>query len=80
VATIREFARTVDIRLVAEGVESVNELRVLRQVGVKLAQGYLFARPHETVREPDLLILESEEAGPEGDEEEDAPGRAKIGS
>lgn len=80
VSTIREFAHRVDIRLVAEGVESVDELRVLRQVGVKLAQGYLFARPEESVREPDLLVLETEVAGPEGDEDEGPPGRAKIGS
>lgn len=32
-------------RLIAEGVESLEELEVLRAVGVSLAQGYLFARP-----------------------------------
>ncbi len=35
----------LDIRVIAEGVESVDELTALRQVGVTLFQGYLFARP-----------------------------------
>ena len=35
--------------VVAEGIESTDELRTLRELGVPLGQGYLLARPH---REP----------------------------
>ncbi len=33
-------------RVVAEGIETSDELRALRQLGVPLGQGYLLARPH----------------------------------
>ena len=33
-------------RVVAEGIETTDELRALRQLGVPLGQGYLLARPH----------------------------------
>jgi EAL domain-containing protein (putative c-di-GMP-specific phosphodiesterase class I) len=35
----------MEIRLVAEGVETQGELDALRALGVRYAQGYLFARP-----------------------------------
>jgi EAL domain-containing protein (putative c-di-GMP-specific phosphodiesterase class I) len=37
--------RDLDIRVVAEGIETVGELNVLRELGVDLIQGYLFGRP-----------------------------------
>lgn len=33
-------------RVVAEGIETTDELRALRELGVPLGQGYLLARPH----------------------------------
>ncbi len=39
------ICRELDIKLVAEGVETVEELDALRALGVVYAQGYLFARP-----------------------------------
>ncbi|MBS9478199.1 EAL domain-containing protein [Ancylobacter radicis] len=39
------LARELDITLVAEGVETLAELRAIRAFGIPLAQGYLFARP-----------------------------------
>lgn len=39
------MGRRVGARLVAEGVETREELRTLRALGVDLFQGYLFARP-----------------------------------
>ncbi len=33
-------------RVVAEGIETTDELRTLRTLGVPLGQGYLLARPH----------------------------------
>lgn len=45
IATIRRFADQTGIQLIAEGVERAEELEALREVGVRWAQGYLFAPP-----------------------------------
>jgi EAL domain-containing protein (putative c-di-GMP-specific phosphodiesterase class I) len=37
--------RALDIEVIAEGIESVGELRYLHGLGINLFQGYLFARP-----------------------------------
>ena len=45
---VNGFLRTCNelgIRVVAEGVETADELKALRRLGVTLFQGYLFARP-----------------------------------
>lgn len=39
------LAEEMDLMLVAEGIETENELRALRDIGVRYVQGYLFARP-----------------------------------
>lgn len=38
------------VRLVAEGVETMEELAALSRIGIGLAQGHLFARPEEVFR------------------------------
>jgi EAL domain-containing protein (putative c-di-GMP-specific phosphodiesterase class I) len=43
--TIVRFCASSGITLIAEGVETVDELRCLRELGVRYAQGFLFARP-----------------------------------
>jgi EAL domain-containing protein (putative c-di-GMP-specific phosphodiesterase class I) len=40
-----QVCRELSTRVIAEGVESADELRVLRKLGVELFQGYFFARP-----------------------------------
>ncbi|MFZ5895762.1 MAG: GGDEF domain-containing protein [Myxococcota bacterium] len=50
------FAANVDAKLVAEGVESWEELEVLVRLGVRYAQGFLFAKPAEH-----LQALEAEQ-------------------
>ncbi|MGD9923333.1 MAG: EAL domain-containing protein [Pseudorhodoplanes sp.] len=45
VAGITGIARALDISVIAEGVETESELAVLRATGIRLFQGYLFARP-----------------------------------
>ena len=45
VRSIVAFAREVGTNVIAEGVETSNELRVLRDAGVNFVQGYLLARP-----------------------------------
>ncbi|MFC4174581.1 EAL domain-containing protein [Microvirga sp. GCM10011540] len=45
VAGIMLMARTLDIAIIAEGIETPAELRALRDAGIRLFQGYLFAKP-----------------------------------
>jgi EAL domain-containing protein (putative c-di-GMP-specific phosphodiesterase class I) len=51
-----EIARKLDIRLIAEGIETEEQARTLQAAGCVLGQGYLFSRAvdrHATTR---LLI------------------------
>jgi len=45
VAHLLQMALDLGVQVVAEGVESPGEYEVLRELGVGLLQGYLFARP-----------------------------------
>ncbi|MEW6516195.1 MAG: EAL domain-containing protein [candidate division FCPU426 bacterium] len=45
VTTIVSIARNLDLRLIAEGVETVEQLRFLQSLGCHEFQGYLFSRP-----------------------------------
>ena len=45
VASMVAFARETHCTVLAEGVETAGELESLRELGVKLGQGYLLARP-----------------------------------
>lgn len=45
VRTIIELARVLEMDVVAEGIETREQYRLLRQMGCRYGQGYLFARP-----------------------------------
>ncbi|MCW2600542.1 MAG: hypothetical protein JWM02_2371 [Frankiales bacterium] len=45
VASVLEMARSLDLSSVAEGVETFDQLQVLRALGCDSAQGYLFDKP-----------------------------------
>lgn len=45
VSAVVTLARDMGLEVVAEGVESEDQLRILRELGCGLAQGYYFARP-----------------------------------
>src|SRR5262249_2494399 len=45
VCAITGLGRTLDIDTTAEGVETAEQLSVLRSAGCQFAQGYLFSRP-----------------------------------
>ena len=45
VRSIVDLTKAFDRGVVAEGVENLGQLRILRELGVDHAQGYLFARP-----------------------------------
>jgi EAL domain-containing protein (putative c-di-GMP-specific phosphodiesterase class I) len=45
VRTIVELARVLGMDVVAEGIETDEQYRLLRQMGCRYGQGFLFARP-----------------------------------
>jgi diguanylate cyclase (GGDEF)-like protein len=45
VATIVEVARSRDVGVIAEGIESITQLERLSRMGIDLGQGYYFSRP-----------------------------------
>ncbi len=50
--------RELGIRIIAEGVETVDELETLRAMGIELYQGFYFARPaYESLAEIDWGII-----------------------
>lgn len=58
VAGVIGTCHALGIRVVAEGIETAAEYARLRQMGVELFQGYLFARPQvEALPEPDWSAL-----------------------
>jgi EAL domain-containing protein (putative c-di-GMP-specific phosphodiesterase class I) len=40
------FAKALDLRVTAEGVENVRQMAQLQSLGIQMAQGYLFGRPN----------------------------------
>ena len=52
VSAIVAMARSLNIQVVAEGIETWQQLEILRNMGCSLAQGFLFAKP---VPAPDAL-------------------------
>jgi EAL domain-containing protein (putative c-di-GMP-specific phosphodiesterase class I) len=57
VRTIIELARVLGMDVVAEGIETCEQYRLLRQLGCRFGQGYLFARPLTTEAVTQLLRL-----------------------
>lgn len=51
VESMAQFAMSIETRLVAEGVETAEQLAVMHELGVSLVQGDLLAKPH---RHPEL--------------------------
>jgi len=47
VQTFKTLADKIDARLIAEGVETVEELEIVRQLGVRFVQGFLLAKPSQ---------------------------------
>jgi EAL domain-containing protein (putative c-di-GMP-specific phosphodiesterase class I) len=57
VRTIIELARVLGMDVVAEGIETTEQYQVLRQMGCRFGQGYLFARPMDAAAISSLLRL-----------------------
>ena len=57
------FARALDLDAVAEGVETIEQLELLRDMGCRHGQGYLFAMPLSTRDATDLLVTAQRNGG-----------------
>ena len=58
IAGILGICRMLGVRVIGEGIETVAEMQTLRDLGVELMQGYLFARPaFEELPSPDLISV-----------------------
>jgi EAL domain-containing protein (putative c-di-GMP-specific phosphodiesterase class I) len=57
VRTIIELARVLGMDVVAEGIETCEQYRLLRQLGCRFGQGFLFARPLSAEAVTKLLRL-----------------------
>jgi len=57
VRTIIELARVLGMDVVAEGIETCEQYRLLRQLGCRFGQGFLFARPLSAEAVTQLLRL-----------------------
>jgi EAL domain-containing protein (putative c-di-GMP-specific phosphodiesterase class I) len=53
VVAMRHFARTAGCRLIAEGIETLEEAQTLASLGVEFGQGYLFGYPEAAARAGD---------------------------
>ena len=56
VSAIIIFARRIDAKVLAEGIETVEELATLIEIGVEYGQGFLLARPSSVFAEPKAEI------------------------
>lgn len=57
VRTIIELARVLGMDVVAEGIETVEQYRLLRDLGCRFGQGFLFAHPLPSEAATELLCL-----------------------
>jgi EAL domain-containing protein (putative c-di-GMP-specific phosphodiesterase class I) len=76
VTAIIALGRSLGLRVVAEGVETLRQMEVLQRLGCRLMQGFLFSRPlppHEIEawREQTILARQGAWIGPQGDDGED---------
>jgi EAL domain-containing protein (putative c-di-GMP-specific phosphodiesterase class I) len=64
--TIIDFAHRYGAKVVAQGVETAGELKMLRDMGCDYAQGYLLARPMSKSAQPELPRGSSKALTPPG--------------
>jgi EAL domain-containing protein (putative c-di-GMP-specific phosphodiesterase class I) len=78
VRAIVSIAHTLRLTAIAEGVESIDEVRLLRELSCEYAQGFLFSRPLTAAAATDLVgsIVSRELPIPLTDPS--SPGRRKI--
>ncbi|MDO4800116.1 MAG: EAL domain-containing protein, partial [Bacillota bacterium] len=58
VANILDYVETRGIKLIAEGVEQLEELRFLKKIGVPYVQGFYLGKPSLYIVDPDPRLLD----------------------
>lgn len=66
VGSIIDIARKLDMRLVAEGIETAAQASLLSELGCTMGQGYLFARPMSFKDTTQMLALFAQAPDPTG--------------
>jgi EAL domain-containing protein (putative c-di-GMP-specific phosphodiesterase class I) len=61
VRAIQQLGQVLQRRVVAEGIETAEQLASLRKMGVDAGQGYLLARPMPAAQATSLIFLERSE-------------------
>ncbi len=56
VRSIQEIAQELDCRVVAEGIETADELAVVQAMGIRYGQGYYFGRPESTPASAGMVL------------------------
>ncbi len=57
VASVIDMAAGLDLQTIAEGIETAEQLAVVRALGCELGQGYLFSRPVAPDVIADILVI-----------------------
>ncbi|KRA42028.1 putative bifunctional diguanylate cyclase/phosphodiesterase [Devosia sp. Root635] len=68
VGSIIDIARKLDMKLVAEGIETPEQARILAELGCTMGQGYLYARPGSVEDTTRLLGLFAQKRDADADE------------
>ena len=76
VTAVISMARSLRLRVIAEGVETLEQLAFLRSLGCDEAQGFYFSRPVPALQFAQLLAAGIPAAG----KSVDGPGRWRVGS
>jgi diguanylate cyclase (GGDEF)-like protein/PAS domain S-box-containing protein len=61
VKAIISLAQNLDLDVIAEGIETCEQRRILQELGCPFGQGYLFAKPLEAEQATQLLLSEAKE-------------------
>ncbi|AWB10827.1 diguanylate cyclase/phosphodiesterase [Thermodesulfobium acidiphilum] len=56
VKALVELANDLDLKLIAEGIETLDELKTVIELGIPLAQGFLLGRPSKELLEMNLTL------------------------
>jgi EAL domain-containing protein (putative c-di-GMP-specific phosphodiesterase class I) len=75
-----QIARKLDIRVIAEGVETEEQAALLRDVGCTLGQGYLFSRAVDRRATTALLVNRAQRPTDSVVTRLDRPGRRRAAS
>jgi diguanylate cyclase (GGDEF)-like protein/PAS domain S-box-containing protein len=65
VRAVHTLGTTLGKTIIAEGIETVEELAMLKEIGVSVGQGYLLSRPLRSDQVPALFDAEAAEGEPE---------------